>query len=44
MLFNTVDVTLFDFRLNTLSWLLLAAICGVVYHYQRHEKFIADKN
>jgi hypothetical protein len=28
-LFNTVDVTVFDFRLNTTSWLLLAAICGV---------------
>jgi O-Antigen ligase len=28
-LFNTVDVTLFDFRVNTISWLLLAAICGV---------------
>ena len=28
-LFNTVDVTLFDFRVNTTSWLLLAAICGV---------------
>lgn len=27
ILFNTVDVTLFDFRLNTLSWLMLAAIC-----------------
>ncbi|MCL1465136.1 O-antigen ligase family protein [Argonema galeatum] len=31
-LFNTVDVTLFDLRVNTLGWLLLAAICGVVYH------------
>ena len=30
-LFNTVDVTLFDLRVNTLGWLLLAAICGVVY-------------
>lgn len=30
-LFNTVDVTLFDLRLNTLGWILLAAICGVVY-------------
>ncbi|MGB6299334.1 MAG: O-antigen ligase family protein [Rivularia sp. (in: cyanobacteria)] len=29
ILFNTVDVTLFDFRLNTLSWLMLSAICGV---------------
>ncbi|MEG4058780.1 MULTISPECIES: O-antigen ligase family protein [unclassified Microcoleus] len=28
-LFNTVDVTLFDFRLNTTSWLVLAAIWGV---------------
>ncbi|MEG4520965.1 MULTISPECIES: O-antigen ligase family protein [unclassified Microcoleus] len=28
-LFNTVDVTLFDFRVNTTSWLLLAAIWGV---------------
>ena len=28
-LFNTVDVTLFDFRVNTISWLVLAAICGV---------------
>ncbi len=29
ILFNTVDVTLFDFRLNTLSWLMLGGICGV---------------
>ncbi|WP_442922411.1 O-antigen ligase family protein [Microcoleus sp. Aus8_D4] len=28
-LFNTVDVTLFDFRVNTTSWVLLAAIWGV---------------
>ncbi|MFM9264461.1 O-antigen ligase family protein [Tychonema sp. BBK16] len=28
-LFNTVDVTLFDLRVNTISWLLLAAICGI---------------
>ncbi|MBW4614846.1 MAG: O-antigen ligase family protein [Desmonostoc vinosum HA7617-LM4] len=34
LLFNTVDVSLFDFRLNTLFWLLLAAICGVTYHCQ----------
>jgi O-antigen ligase len=26
ILFNMVDVTLFDFRLNTLSWLMLSAI------------------
>jgi len=31
VLFNTVDVSLFDLRLNTLGWLLLSAICGVVY-------------
>ncbi|WP_414620945.1 O-antigen ligase family protein [Calothrix sp. CCY 0018] len=29
ILFNTVDVTLFDFRLNTLSWLMFGAICGI---------------
>ncbi|MHC5724359.1 MAG: O-antigen ligase family protein [Nostoc sp.] len=33
VLFNTVDVTLFDFRLNALSWLILAGICGVVHRY-----------
>ena len=32
ILFNTVDVTLFDFRLNTLSWLMLSAIYGVTKH------------
>ncbi|MEM9927086.1 MAG: O-antigen ligase family protein [Cyanobacteria bacterium P01_D01_bin.50] len=29
ILFNLVDVTLFDFRLNTLLWLMLGVICGV---------------
>ena len=29
VLFNTVDVSLFDLRLNILGWLLLSAICGV---------------
>lgn len=32
-LFNTVDVTLFDFRLNTLNWLILAAIWGVTSNF-----------
>nr|WP_199336214.1 O-antigen ligase family protein [Nostoc sp. FACHB-110] len=40
MLFNSVDVTLFDFRVNTISWLLLAAICGVVF---THKKVIENK-
>jgi O-antigen ligase len=30
ILFNTVDISLFDFRVNTLGWLILAAIWGVV--------------
>ncbi|MBW4683951.1 MAG: O-antigen ligase family protein [Komarekiella atlantica HA4396-MV6] len=42
LLFNTVDITLFDFRLNLLSWLLLAAICGVVYHYDKNDRLVAD--
>lgn len=32
ILFNTVDVSLFDLRLNLLGWLLLSAISGVVYN------------
>ncbi|AFY47497.1 lipid A core-O-antigen ligase-like enyme [Nostoc sp. PCC 7524] len=40
LLFNTVDVTLFDFRLNTLSWLMIAAICGSTYHYNPHKKLV----
>ncbi len=33
-LFNLFDVTLFDLRVNTLGWLLLSAICGVVHRYR----------
>ncbi len=28
----TVDVTLFDFRINLLGWMLLSGICGIVYY------------
>ncbi|ARV59355.1 polymerase [Nostocales cyanobacterium HT-58-2] len=38
VLFNTADVSLFDFRLNTLSWLLFSAISGVAYRYKQHER------
>ncbi|MDZ8241135.1 MAG: O-antigen ligase family protein [Nostoc sp. ChiQUE01a] len=38
ILLNNVDVTLFDFRLNTLSWLILAATCGVVHRYSQQQK------
>lgn len=31
ILFNSVDVSLFDLRVNTLGWLILSAICGIVY-------------
>jgi len=34
-LFNLLDVTIFDLRVNTLSWLLLAAIAGMVQRYQK---------
>ncbi|MDF5709376.1 MAG: O-antigen ligase family protein [Nostoc sp. S4] len=44
VLLNTVDVTLFDFRLNTLSWLILAAICGVVHRYNQQEKLASYQN
>lgn len=34
ILFNLFDVTLFDLRVNTLGWILLSAIGGVVYRYR----------
>jgi O-antigen ligase len=37
ILFNTVDVTTFDIRLNTLSWVFVAALCGVMYEYQSRQ-------
>lgn len=33
ILFNFLDVSLFDLRVNTLSWIILAAIAGIVYHH-----------
>lgn len=33
VLFNTVDVSLFDLRLNILGWLLLSAISGVAHRH-----------
>lgn len=33
VLFNTVDVSLYDLRLNSLSWITLSAISGVAYSY-----------
>jgi len=43
-LFNTVDITLFDFRLNLLSWLFLGAICGVVYGYGKNDRLVSHSN
>jgi O-antigen ligase len=31
IIFNTMDVTLFDLRSNTLGWLLLSAIAGIIF-------------
>ncbi len=39
VIFNTVDVTLFDFRLNTISWLFLSALWGVVYSSSRINRY-----
>ncbi|MEH1789352.1 MAG: O-antigen ligase family protein [Nostoc sp.] len=44
ILLNTVDVTLFDFRLNALSWLILAAICGVIDRYSQKDKLASHQN
>ena len=37
ILFNTVDVTTFDIRLNTLSWVFVAALSGVMYKYSSYQ-------
>ena len=39
LIFNTVDVTLFDFRLNTISWLFFSALWGVVYSSSRLHRY-----
>ncbi|WP_392531708.1 O-antigen ligase family protein [Nostoc sp. C117] len=44
ILLNTVDVTLFDFRLNSFSWLILAAMCGIIHHHHQQEKLASDQN
>ena len=44
VLFNTVDVSLYDLRLNSLSWSLFSAISGVVYRYNRQEKLADHQN
>ncbi|MEH2285918.1 O-antigen ligase family protein [Nostoc sp.] len=44
ILLNTVDVTLFDFRLNTLSWLILAAISGVVHRNHEKDRLASHQN
>ncbi|WP_414528506.1 O-antigen ligase family protein [Nodularia chucula] len=41
-IFNTVDVSLFDFRLNTISWLFFAAVWGVVYSSSRFNRYGED--
>ena len=43
LLSNTVDVTLYDFRLNTFSWLMLSAVCGLVYRYDQDYKLRATE-
>lgn len=42
ILFNTVDVSLFDLRLNSIAWLLLAAISGVVTHQVRSRRIMIN--
>jgi len=34
-LFNLVDVSIFDFRVNTIGWILLASIAGVVANHAK---------
>lgn len=38
ILFNCLDVTVMDYRVNTVGWLLLSAIWGVTNYQQAHEQ------
>ncbi|TVQ49391.1 MAG: O-antigen ligase family protein [Gloeocapsa sp. DLM2.Bin57] len=44
ILFNCFDVSLFDLRVNTLSWLILAAIAGLVQNYRKKTDVIHYHN
>ena len=39
-LFNLLDVTIFDLRINTIGWILLAAIYGVNQQYYSQKKLL----
>jgi O-antigen ligase len=39
ILFNLFDVTIYDLRVNTLGWVLLSSICGIVYRSLNSEEF-----
>lgn len=40
ILFNLLDVTIFDLRINTLGWILFSAIAGVVLSSLERDKFL----
>ena len=40
IIFNLTDVSIFDLRVNTISWILLAAISGVATTKQSQKKFV----
>ena len=35
ILFNLSDVTIFDLRVNTIIWIILAAVCGIAFPQER---------
>lgn len=35
ILFNILDVTIFDMQVNLLNWIILVAISGINYRYRR---------
>lgn len=44
VIFNTVDVSLYDLRLNSLSWIVLSAISGVAYRCRHIARRLGDQN
>ena len=37
-IFNTVDVSIFDFRINVIAWILLSSIAGFISYYSKKLK------
>ena len=43
IIFNLLDVSIFDLRVNLMGWLLLSAIAGITYNFQLENEQITEQ-